>query len=203
MFRDGVRRAVETCPGFRVVAEAPDGPTALRLAREHRPEILVLDINMPGLSGLEVAAQLRRERVPAALIFLTLYREEEFFNEAMDAGALGYLLKDSAATEIVAALRSVAAGTPFLSASIAHFLIGRQRAITELAAAKPGLARLTPAERRILRLISEDRTSKEIADELGLSPHTVENHRTHISAKLGLHGAHSLVKFAFANRSRL
>jgi DNA-binding NarL/FixJ family response regulator len=202
VFRSGLRGIIEASQSFRV-AEAGDAGMALALSREQKPDVVVLDIDMPGGSGLEVARTLQREPSPPALTFLTLYKEEELFNEAMDAGALGYLLKDSTANEIVSALRSVLAGRAFLSASITQFLINRQRGVRSLLEQRPGLATLTTSERRILKLVSQNHTSKEIADELHISAHTVENHRTNISAKLGLQGAHSLVKFAFDNRSRL
>jgi DNA-binding NarL/FixJ family response regulator len=202
VFRSGLRGIIEASQSFRV-AEAGDARMALALVRDLKPDVVVLDIDMPGGSGLEVARALQHEPTPPALTFLTLYKEEELFNEAMDSGALGYLLKDSTANEIVSALRSVLAGRAFLSASISQFLINRQRGVRNLLEQRPGLATLTTSERRILKLVSQNHTSKEIAEELHVSPHTVENHRTNISAKLGLQGAHSLVKFAFDNRSRL
>jgi DNA-binding NarL/FixJ family response regulator len=203
MFRGGLRQIIASQADLRLVHEAGDGDEALRKIRELKPELAILDLDMPKLSGLEVAAAIQRERLATRVIVLTMHREEDIFNEALDLGILGYVLKDSAAEDILAALRAVAAGRHYLSPAISGFLVNRTTRSADLHRAKPGLADLTPAERRILRLIAQSKTSKEIADELSLSPRTVENHRFNISTKLELHGAHSLVKFAFDHKSEL
>jgi DNA-binding NarL/FixJ family response regulator len=125
------------------------------------------------------------------------------FNEAMDLGVLGYVLKDSAADDILHCIRAVADGRHYLSPAVSGFLVNRHTRAESLRRAKPGLADLTPAELRILRLIARNKTSKEIADELELSTRTVDNHRFNICTKLELHGVHSLVKFAFDHKSEL
>jgi len=202
-FRGGLRQIIAEQPDLRLVHEAGDGETALRLARELKPAVAILDLDMPKLSGLEVAAAIQRERLPVRIIILTMHREEDMFNEALDLGILGYVLKDSAAEDILQCIRAVAAGQHYLSPAISGFLVNRNTRAETLRRARPGLADLTPAERRILRLIAQSKTSKEIADELNLSTRTVENHRFNIGAKLSLRGVHSLVKFAFDNKSAL
>jgi len=203
MFRNGLRQIITEQPDLRLVHEAGDGAEALRVVRELKPAVTILDLDLPKLPGLQVAAAIQREELPTRIIVLTMHREEDLFNEAMDLGVLGYVLKDSAAEDILQGIRTVATGVHYLSPAISGFLLNRTERAESLRLAKPGLADLTPAERRILHLIAQGQTSKEIADELGLSTRTVENHRFNIGNKLELHGVHSLVKFAFDHKSEL
>lgn len=203
IIRAGVRQIVETGGVFRVIAEAADANEAVALARARRPDALVLDMDMPGGGGLAVLRAVHQELPNAAVVFLTMHKVESLFNEAIDAGALGYVMKECAAQEIVAALKSALAGQVYLSPSVGQFLLHRQRRSTALAQATPGLADLTPTERRVLKLVSGNKTSKDIGAELGISYRTVERHRTNIAQKLGLSGTHSLVKFAFEHKSEL
>jgi DNA-binding NarL/FixJ family response regulator len=202
LFRQGLRHAIHSQLPCQI-EEAADGNSALRLIRELKPAICVLDINMPLLDGLGVVRQMRQQHLHGEIIFLTMHKEEELFTAAMDLGVKGYVIKDSATNEIIECIHRVADGHPYVSPLLTDYLLNRHSNAKTLADVKPGVARLTPAERRILKLISEDKTSKEIADELGLSPRTRENHRTNICAKLDVHGIHSLVKFAYSNRSSL
>jgi DNA-binding NarL/FixJ family response regulator len=200
VYRDGLRQIVEKDPALKIVQETGNGAEALRLARELAPDLVILDMDMPGLNGLDIARARQREQLRFEIIFLTMYREEDMLAEAIELGAKGYVLKESAAAEILRSIHAVAAGEHYFSPALSGLLVSRARAPREQPA---GIETLTPAERRILRLIASDKTSKEIADELGLSPRTVENHRANMSSKLGLHGAHSLVKFAFENKGRV
>ena len=203
MFSGGLRQVVESQPDFKVVHETGDGADALRAVRELKPHVAILDLDMPKMNGLELTAAIQREQLSARIIILTMYREEDMFNEAMDLGVLGYVLKDSAAEDILHCIRAVADGRHYLSPAVSGFLVNRHTRAESLRRAKPGLADLTPAELRILRLIARNKTSKEIADELELSTRTVDNHRFNICTKLELHGVHSLVKFAFDHKSEL
>jgi DNA-binding NarL/FixJ family response regulator len=203
IFRAGLRQIIETGGHFRVVVEAGDATQAIQLARSKRPAAMVLDLDMPGGGGLAVARALRKELPNAAVIFLTMHKVESLFNEAMDSGALGYVLKECAANEMVDALKSALAGKVYLSPTVADFLLNRQRRANALTTSVPGLANLSPTERRVLKLITENNTSKEIGEVLGISYRTVERHRTNIGQKLGLSGTHSLVKFAFDHKSEL
>jgi DNA-binding NarL/FixJ family response regulator len=201
--RRGLAQTIEAEPQLKVVGEAGDGNEALRKIRELAPKVAILDIDMPGLGGFAVAREIRKENLPVAVIFLTIHSEEDMFNEALDIGALGYVLKESAVSDIVAAIRAVARGQHFLTPSISGFLVNRRRRAASLETEKPGLKDLTPSEQRILKLIAEDKSSKEIAEILFISHRTVENHRTNICQKLGLSGSHALLRFALKHKSEL
>lgn len=203
VFRRGLREIIEEDSRFHVVGEASDGRTALRLISELKPKIAVVDIDMPGLSGLEVARALRKPELLVAVVFLTMYKEEDMFNAAMDLGVKAYVLKENAADDILAALDKAARDEAFISASIGDMKQRRSQRVQQLLLNKPQIDDLTSAERRILKLIAEDRTSKEIAELLSISIKTVENHRLNICHKLNLHGSHSLLKFAFDHKSFL
>jgi DNA-binding NarL/FixJ family response regulator len=203
IFREGLRKVIEHDRGGRVIAEAGDGETALRLIRERKPDIAVLDVVMPGLNGLKVARQIQREHLTVAVVFLTMFKEEDMFNEAMDAAAKGYVLKENAVSDIIGCLRSVASGQYFISPAISHLLVRRTERSRGLASQTSGLSSLTPSERRILNLIARGKTSKEIATELFISPKTVENHRQNIAGKLEIHGNNALLKFALENKDNL
>jgi two-component system response regulator DegU len=203
VFRRGLREIIEERRIFEVVGEAADGKTALTAVGESHPDIIVLDIDMPRLNGLEMARVLQREKSPIRIVFLTMYKDEDLFNSAMDVGVKGYVLKENAGEEIIGALQKVAKGESFVSPSLSHAGERRKDRVQALLLSKPQIEELTAAERRILKLIAEDRTSKEIADVLQISIKTVENHRLSICHKLNLHGSHSLLKFAFDHKSHL
>lgn len=200
LFRHGLRQEILSQLECQL-DEAADGQAALRLIRDLKPDLAILDINMPVLDGLGVVRGMRQERLASEVIFLTMHKEEDLFEAAMDLGVKGYVLKDGAVTEIIQCIGTVMKGSRYISPVLTDYLVKKRASQRELAEKRPGLERLTPSERRILKLIAEDRTSKEIAQELGLSPRTVENHRTNMCAKLGVHGIHSLVKFAYSHRS--
>ena len=201
VFRRGLMEVLGGDPSFRVVGQAADGEAALALIRRHRPRIALLDLEMPKASGLAVAEGVRREGLGAEVVILTMYRDAGVFRRALDVGAKGYVLKDSAATDIAACLHMVASGRAYISPALSSELLDRRAAqpVAELAAVE----RLTPAERRVLQRIAQGGTSSEIAATLGISAKTVENHRTHICRKLGLHGPQALLRFALEHRSLL
>ena len=201
--RQGLRQAIESERGFKVVAEASDGLQALEQIKSHRPEVAVLDIDMPGLDGFGVLRALRDEKAGVEVVFLTIHREEDFFNEAVNLGAKGYVLKDSALTDIVNCVKTVANGQHYVSPVLTSLMLSRQRRAVSLSQRKPELRDLSPAERRVLKLIAEYMTSREIAEELFISHRTVETHRTNICNKLEIHGNHALMKFALAHKSEL
>ena len=203
VFRRGLREIIEEHRSFEIVGEASDGRTALDTMEELRPDIIVLDIDMPRLNGLEMARSLQREKSPVRIVVLTMYKDEDLFNSAMDAGVKAYVLKENAGEEIINALQRVGRGETFVSLSFSHAGDRRKDRVQALLLSKPQIEELTAAERRILKLIAEDRTSKEIADVLQISVKTVENHRLSICHKLNLHGSHSLLKFAFDHKSHL
>lgn len=198
-----LRQMLELESAFSVLGEAHDGQAALDLALAKKPDFLVLDVEMPGKDGLEVARTLQQEGTPTRVVFVTMHKSEEMFNAAVDAGAQGYVLKDTAHADIVLCLRQVASGSRFVSPGLTELLFRRTDRARGLRQERPGLDLLTASERLILRLIAQDKTTKEIADELEISPHTVANHRANICTKLDLRGTHSLLKFAYENKSAL
>lgn len=203
IFRKGLREVIAAAPSLRLVAEVAEGLAAWEQMRRLQPAVAVLDFEMPGLDGLQVALKARQAALPVALVMLTMHQEEDLFNHAMDAGFLGYLLKENAAEDLLHCVRSVASGRAFISPILSDFLLRRSARAQALRRAKPSLQDLSPTERRILQLIAVDLTSKEIADRLEISVRTVDNHRFHICEKLDLHGSHSLLKFAYDHKSSL
>ncbi|MGA2176889.1 MAG: response regulator transcription factor [Verrucomicrobiota bacterium] len=201
LFRRGLREAIEENPRFRIVAEASDGEEGMRLLLDLKPQLAIVDIDMPRMNGLEMARAIQKMNVAVGVIFLTMYKDESMFNAALDAGVKAYVLKENAAGEILAALDRVAEGRTFESMSMSGMGQRRSDRAKELILSKPQIDDLTPAERRVLKHIAEDRTSKEIADLLHISVRTVENHRLNICQKLNLHGCYSLLKFALANKA--
>jgi DNA-binding NarL/FixJ family response regulator len=203
VFRRGLKMVIESDAGLSVVAESADGADALAAIGNYQPDLVVLDVNMPQMNGFDVARELQNRRSKTAIVFLTMHKDEEMFNAAMDLGVGGFILKDSAVTEIIDCLKTVLKGQPYISPQLSAFLLNRSRRAADLNQKIPALERLTPTERRILTLISDYKTSKEIADILCIHSRTVDNHRTNISQKLDLKGSHALLKFAVENKSRL
>jgi DNA-binding NarL/FixJ family response regulator len=197
--REGLRLALAAAPGLCLVAEAGDGEQALRQLRQLRPHVAVLDIDMPLLDGFRVAEIMRTEVLPSKVIFLTIHGDASFLDRALKVGAQGYLLKDAAPNEIVAAIKAVEQGQSYLSPAMTKQLIDRRTSSEQVAA----LARLTPTERAVIKFIAECRTTKEIAAQLSISPRTVETHRANICQKLGLRGNHALTRFALAHQVKL
>ena len=203
LMRNGLKTVLESEPGFKAIAEAKDGEAAYALLKNNDFDIVTLDVEMPKLSGLEVARKISEEKLPVKIIFLTMYKDEDMFNEAMDLGANGYVLKENAVDDIVDCIKAVAAGSYYISPIISQYLIKREKKFRELSHFTPSINNLTKTERMILKLISEEKTTKQISEELFISYKTVENHRANISKKLDLHGTHSLIKFAISNKSLL
>ena len=201
--RQGLKQMIETDSELLVVAEAGDGETALELIEKHQPAVVVLDVDMPKMNGFAVARELRARKCRAKIVFLTMHGEKEVFQAALDLNVEGYVLKDSAVTDIIAAIKSVAANRPFFSSSLSALLLNRRRNIEDFESENRGLNSLTPTERRILKLVAEEKTSKEIGEQLYISYRTVEKHRHNISRKLDLQGSLALVKFAVAHKSEL
>ena len=201
--RQGLRQMIEAEKRFTIVGEADDGEDALQLIETHKPDVAVLDIDMPRIGGFDVARELKRKKIAVGIIFLTMHSEEEIFQTALDLGVTGYVLKDSATTDIVAGIKSIAQGKPFISPALSALLLNSRRRVKKLESQNPELDSLTPTERRILKLIAEDKTSKEIGSELFTSHRTVHAHRANILQKLNLHGNLALVKFAITHKSEL
>lgn len=203
LIRKGLRQVIEADSHLAAVGEAANGREALALIAEQQPQIAILDVNMPEMNGFDVAQEIRKRKLDVAVIFLTMHKDKTFFNKAMDIGARGYVLKDGALDEIVNAVNTVVRGQPYISPPLANYLLQRLDRIGLLAKQTPELNDLTATERRVLKLIAEYKTSKEIADLLHIHYRTVDNHRTNICNKLGLQGSHSLLKFAVEHQTEL
>lgn len=203
MFRKGLMDVVGGTGKYAVVGEASSGEEALRLVKDLRPDAAVLDVNMPGMDGIEAARLICTENVGTEIVIITMYDDEAHFDLAMEAGVMGYLLKDSAAADIMDCIDSVLSGKSYISPALSFHLMKRSSKSLKGLEKKIGIDVLTNSERRILKLISESKTTKEIADQLFVSVKTVSAHRSNMCLKLGLHGTNSLLKFALKHRDIL
>ncbi len=203
VYRRGLSMIIAAAPGLIIIAEAEDGEAALEYIRREEPDVAVLDVDMPGQGGFDVVRALRQLHLATEVVFLTMHKDEGLFNTALDLGVKGYVLKDSAITDIVAGIKAAAAGENYISAPLATYLVKRSQRRDRFAAAQPSINDLTPTELRILKLIAEHNTSREIAEQLFISPRTVERHRLNIGSKLDLHGSNALLKFALENKQQL
>ena len=199
--RQGLKQIIEADLDLKVIAEASDGQSALAQIKALRPDIAVLDINMPVIDGLKLAQTVHEENLAVPIILLTAHREEDLFNRALEIGVRGYVLKDSATTDIVSAIKAVAGGQYYTSPAMSGYLVKRRNSRPPVD--KPGVKDLTPTERRILKLLADYKTSREIAEELFISHRTVQTHRANICQKLDLQGNHALMKFALEYKSEL
>jgi len=203
IFRHGLRQIIERAPQLVVVDEAEDGETAWQKLTVTDADVAILDVDMPGRDGFEVARAIRDARLKVAVIFLTMHKDEHFLNQALDLNVRGYVVKDSALTDIVQCIRTVAAGQEYVSPQLTGLLLNRSRRAAQLADSKPQITTLTPIERRVLKLVAEYKSNKQIADELFLSVRTIEHHRARISNKLELEGHHALLRFALEHQAAL
>ena len=194
--RTGIRHVLESEAGFEVVGEAANGAEAVALAASLRPDVVVLDISMPDESGLQVAARLRRGTAPPRVLMLSMHGNAAYVLESVRAGAQGYLLKDTAATELRSAIRAVCRGESYFSPPVASSLSAAVRGDQENHA--PPLEQLTAREREVLQGIATGRTNKEIAAELGISHRTVETHRESLMRKLQIRTIAELTRFALS-----
>jgi DNA-binding NarL/FixJ family response regulator len=195
LVRAGIRSLLEKSPEINVVAEANDGRELLELLKTHNADLVLMDIAMPGLNGLEATARISREFPKVRVIMLSMHQNEEYFWQALKAGASGYLLKKAATVELEAAVKQVMAGETYLSREIAVRL-SKRMPLNQLARAKSPLESLTERQREILQLIAEGETTKAIALLLKLSPKTVEYHRAELMSRLGIFDVPGLVRFA-------
>jgi DNA-binding NarL/FixJ family response regulator len=203
LMRQGLRQVIEIEPNLNVVGEAGNGSEALLIIEELKPDVAILDVDMPHQDGFQVARELTARNNSAAVLFLTIHSEEQMFHAALDIGAKGYVLKDSAIDDIVTAINEVAAGRNFTSLPMTTYFTRRQNYNAAPDKAQLGLSQLSPTEYRVLKLLADYKTNKDIAEELSVSPRTIETHRARICQKLNLSGAHSLMKFAVQYRSLL
>jgi DNA-binding NarL/FixJ family response regulator len=195
LVRAGIRALLEKLPGVEVVGEAGDGREVLKLVKLHRPDVVLMDIAMPGLNGLEAAARMAREFPDVRVIILSMHHNEEYVWRALSAGASGYLLKKAATAELATALQRVVQGEIYLSQEISTQLPGNFL-LDGIAKRKSPLEQLTGRQREILQLIAEGQNTKGIAEVLKVSPKTVEYHRMKLMDCLNVHDIPGLVRFA-------
>ena len=201
--RKGLRQVIEEEPDFEIVAEAGDGETGLELIRKLKPQVAVLDLDMPRLNGFAVAGEIRKGNLSVEIIFFTIHSEVDLLHKAMNLGGSGYIVKETALVDIVDGIRSVAARRPYVSPSMTPALLQRRARAQALEETRPGLNDLTRPERRILSMIAMGKATSAIAAELFIHERTVESHRASISHKLRLKGANSLLRFALEHKSEL
>jgi DNA-binding NarL/FixJ family response regulator len=203
IFRNGLRNILETVPSFKIIGEADNGDEALELILATKPDVAILDIDMPEKDGFEVARSIFTKNVPVEVIFLTMHKNKRLFNAALNLNVKGYVLKDSAMADLINAVKAVSRGQNFISPLLSTFLIDRNRQTDSLPEISNAISKLSPTERRIMLLIAEYNTSKDIAAELCISIRTVEHHRASISVKLNLKGSHALLKFALDHKDEI
>ena len=194
--RKGLRMLLESHEGFRVVAEAADGREAVAMTQQHQPDVVVMDLAMPVLNGIEAARQICSGETQAAIVFLSMHSDEGYVLKALKSGAKGYLLKDSAEHDLVNAVQTVSEGKAFFSPAISKMLVEDYVRQMHQQKTEDSYDLLTTREREVLQLLAEGRCNKEVATVLDLSPHTVETHRSHVMQKLNLHSAAEMILYA-------
>lgn len=201
IFLKGLRVVLEKTPGVEIVGEARDGVSAWRGIQESEPAVAILDFEIPELDGIQILRRVTRHQLPVRVVLLTMFKDEELVREAIGLGALGYILKDDAFWDLEKCLKTVMSGKHFIAPELASYLIPKES--ERLPAGAPSIKRLTKTQLDILRLISRGLQSKEIAEELGVSRRTIENHRYRISDRLGLKGNNSLLRFVMEHKDHL
>jgi DNA-binding NarL/FixJ family response regulator len=195
LVRAGIRALLEKLPEVKVLGEASNGREALELVKTHKPDVVLMDITMPGLNGLEAAARMAKEFPDVRVIILSMHNNEEYYWRALKAGAAGYLLKKAATAELAVALQRVIHGEIYLSQEISTRLL-KKFPLGEIADRKSPFEQLTGRQREVLQLIAEGQNTKEIAEILKVSPKTVEYHRMKLMTSLNVHDVPGLVRFA-------
>ncbi len=198
IIREGIKNVLSKNPLYRVIGEAVDGEDALEKVEKLKPEVLLLDISMPKISGLEIISQIHRRSAETKIIIVTLHKANAYIMKALKAGVSGYLSKENTAEDLLPALRKVVDGKIFLSSTVSQFLVEKISEKGTQEAVKKGL--LTFREEEILRLVVEGKTAKEIGEALYISPRTVENYKNTILEKLGLHKISDLIKYAIKHK---
>lgn len=194
--REGLRALLETQPDIKIVGEAANGQEALNKVVEVKPDIVLMDITMPGINGLEATRQIKQRNPDVKILVLTVHEGDEYFFKMLTAGASGYFVKGGSSSELVSAMRIVRQGDVYLYPTVAKKLLGEYLQRVRTGNNKKDYNGLTNRERQVLKLIAEGDSNQKIAELLVLSPTTVQTHRTHIMAKLGIHNRTELVKYA-------
>jgi len=198
--REGMRALLERQPDMAVVAEAADGRESVQLAEEHSPDVVVMDVAMPGMNGIEATRRILASCPRTSVVILSMHQDESYVLRSLKAGAKGYLLKDSPQADVIAAIRAVSQGRSFLSRKISRMLQEDYVQELESLGLEDSYDLLTDREREILQLLAEGRANKEVASLLNIGLTTVETHRGHILQKLGLHSIPDLILYAVRKR---
>lgn len=197
LVREGIKRLIESHPGFQVVSEASDGPALMEFLRKNEADMAIIDISLPGVSGIELTREVKRRYPGLKVMILTMHKKREYLQDAISAGAEGYLLKEDAPTALMEGIKNIRQGeiyvSSLLSAELAQLYAQSRREFPEAAGEEP----LTPREIEIIKLIAEGKSSREIAEVLFLSFRTIQNHRSNIMKKLNINKTVDLVKYAF------
>lgn len=194
--RKGLKLLLESHPGFKVVAEASDGREAVAMAEAHKPDVVVLDVAMPSLNGIEAARRICENLPQTAVVFLSMHSDEGYVLKALKSGAKAYLLKDSAEYDLINAIKAVSEGKAFFSPAISRMLVEDYMRQMREREVEDSYELLTSREREVLQLFAEGKTAKEVASSLDLSLYTVETHRSNIFQKLNLHSGAELILYA-------
>jgi two-component system, NarL family, response regulator NreC len=200
LFRQGIRNLISAETDMEVVGEASNGGDAVERAEESKPDIVLMDIGMPGLSSFEATRQIKKNRPETKVLFLTMYDDEDYLVEGMEVGASGYVLKDSPAPQLVAAIRDAQRGGSYLSPRMLSQLVDDFRTRIKSATRMPRFATLTSREREVLKMLAEGNSVKEIACDLNLSVKTVEAHKFNLMRKLDIHNKAQLVQYAIQKK---
>ena len=200
LFRQAIRTLISTEPDMEVVGEASNGGDAVEKAAEVRSDVVLMDIGMPGLSSFESARQIKKARPETKVLFLTMYDDQDYLVEGMEVGASGYVLKDSPAAQLVAAVRDICRGGSYLSPRMLSQLVDDFRSRIKSVNSLPRFSTLTTREREVLKMLAEGNTVKEIACDLNLSVKTVEAHKSNLMRKLDIHNKATLVQYAIQRK---
>ena len=203
IFRKGVRTVIELEQDMEVVGDVADGNAALEFLESNSADVVLLDLDMPNMDGLDFTRAIKEKKIPVKIMVLTMHKEQQLISHAMELGIRGFVSKENAVVEVAKGIRAIARGESYVCSVFSDFLVRQQNYQAGIAHQVTRLELLTTAERNVLKLISENLSSKEIAERLSISPKTVDNHRTNICVKLNIHGSHGLLRFVVENRSRL
>jgi len=200
LFRQGMRTLLSAEPDIEIAGEASNASDAITFAQELRPDIVLMDVGMPGLSSFEATRQIRKQRPETRVIFLSMYDDEDYLSESVEIGASGYILKDSPADQLVSAIREVYRGGNYLTPRLLARLVDDFRVQNRSSLRQPRFGTLTKREREIMKLLAEGKSVKEVATEFNLSVKTVEAHKFNLMRKLDIHNKAQLVQYAIQKK---
>ena len=203
LFRKGIKSVLAEDPDVKVIGEAGNSEEAMVLIEKETVDIVILDLQMPGMSGIELSKMIKSRYKSISIILLTMHKDERIFNNSLEYGLEAYILKENAVEEVLKAVHVVADGNFYLSPSMSEYMIQKSMKQKKLVDENPGIKNLSEKEKEILNLISQNKTTKEIAEALFVSYKTIENHRANICKKLNITGCNALLKFIIENKTLL